>query len=265
MLDSFQALYDIVKKLRDPGGCPWDREQDPQSIRGNLLEETLECIDAIEENDFDHIREELGDLYLLVTMLTYMYEEKETFTLRDVLQEINEKLIRRHPHVFGDIEVADSKEVLKNWEHIKRHVENPEVRSIMGSIPKGLHPMERSYKIQKKAAKYGFDWDTLHGVLKKIQSEVLECEEAAKLSKDDLEDELGDLLFSVINACRFNDIDPSLALNRTNKKFLQRFVYIEKKMEAQGKEPGKAHTALMNTLWEEAKQLKTSDTASDTQ
>ena len=254
MLDSFRKLYDIIKKLRSPGGCPWDREQSPMSIRGNLLEETLECIDAIEDNDDEHVKEELGDIYLLATMIGYMYEEKGSFQIADILNDINAKLIRRHPHVFADVQVSGSDEVLKNWEHIKRNVENPEHQSIMESIPGGLHPLERAYKIQKKAAKYGFDWKTIDGVYTKIDSEIQECRTAEeRRDQDELEGELGDLLFSVINLCRYVSVDPALALHRTNKKFLKRFSYVENSMESAGKKLSPEHLDLMDSLWEEAK------------
>ena len=254
MLDSFKKLYDIIKKLRSPGGCPWDREQSPMSIRGNLLEETLECIDAIEDSDDEHVKEELGDIYLLATMIGYMYEEKGSFHIADILNDINEKLIRRHPHVFADVQVSGSEEVLKNWEHIKRNVENPEHRSVMESIPGGLHPLEKAYKLQKKAAKYGFDWKDLEGVYEKIDSEIQECRSAGDLGdQEELEGELGDLLFSVINLCRYLSVDPALALHRTNKKFLKRFSYLEDGMESAGKKLSAEHLDLMDSLWEEAK------------
>ena len=254
MLDKFQKLYDIVKTLRSPHGCPWDREQSPMSIRGNLLEETLECIDAVEEQDDTHVREELGDIYLLATMIGSMYEEKGSFTIGEVFSEINEKLIRRHPHVFSDVEVADSAEVLKNWEHIKQNIENKEHTSLLDSVPKGLHPLERSYKLQKKAAKYGFDWPDVQGIYDKIESETEECRQA--ISNEDenaLESELGDLLFSVINLCRYMSVDPSLALNRTNKKFIKRFTYVEEKMKEKDLKLSKNNLEAMDSFWEESK------------
>jgi len=254
MLDMFQKLYTIVKKLRSPDGCPWDREQSPMSIRGNLLEETLECIDAIEENNDEHIREELGDIYLLATMIGYMYEEKNSFTIAEVLADISEKLIRRHPHVFGNVSVDSSEQVLRNWEHIKQNIENADHVSLLDSIPKGLHPLERAYKLQKKAAKYGFDWYSCEGIYEKIETELAECKEASDgENKDALESELGDLLFSVINLCRFMQVDPALALHKTNKKFKKRFTFLENKMETAGKKLSKENFELMDSLWEESK------------
>lgn len=254
MLDRFQQLYDIVRRLRSPDGCPWDREQSPMSIRGNLLEETLECIDAVEEQDDNHVREELGDMYLLATMLGYMYEEQGSFTISDVLDDINQKLIRRHPHVFGDVNVESSDDVLKNWEHIKQNVENTSYTSVLDSVSRGLHPLERAFKLQKKASKYGFDWPEVSGVYEKVMSELEECRQAGNDGNtEDLYEELGDLLFSAINLCRFLSVDPALALHRTNKKFVKRFSYVEERMKALGNTLSSDNMELMDALWEEAK------------
>lgn len=254
MLDRFQRLYDIVRQLRAPDGCPWDREQSPFSIRGNLLEETLECIDAVEEQDVNHVREELGDIFLLATMLGYMYEEQGSFTISDVLDEINQKLIRRHPHVFGDVQVVSSDEVLKNWEHIKQNVENNSYTFVLDSVSPGLHPLERAFKLQKKASKYGFDWPEKADVYDKVSSELEECRQAERAeNKEALYEELGDLLFSVINLCRFLSVDPALALHRTNKKFVERFSYVEERMRSMGKTLESKNMDLMDSLWEEAK------------
>ncbi|MDR0302273.1 MAG: nucleoside triphosphate pyrophosphohydrolase [Treponema sp.] len=261
--ESFKALYDIVAKLRGPGGCPWDQEQTPSSLRGSLVEETYECLEAIDENDPDHVAEELGDLFLLATMIGYMHEEEGKFTVADALKKVSDKLIRRHPHVFADVKVKDSAEVLDNWAAIKVNQEGRKPKdSILDEVNGGLPPMDRAYKLQKKAAKVGFDWPDTDGVVSKIKEEleeVIEAErnfaynELAELKKTELENELGDLLFSVINLCRFHKIEPSAALHRTNAKFTGRFKYVETKMKESGNEMNKGNLQIMDKFWNEAK------------
>jgi len=261
--ESFKALYDTVARLRGPGGCPWDIEQSPSSLRGALVEETYECLEAIDENNPSHIAEELGDLFLLVTMLSYMHEEEGKFSVADVLTKINEKLIRRHPHVFGEVKVKDSAEVLNNWAAIKVEQEGRKPKdSILDEVSSGLPPMDRAWKLQKKAAKAGFDWPDMEGVIAKILEELEEVREVAaepKLSASksvasNLEEELGDLLFSVINLCRFLKVEPSVALRRTNGKFVDRFKYVEKKMKENGQEMKKENLDIMDRYWNEAKE-----------
>jgi len=271
--ESFKALYDTVAKLRGPGGCPWDREQNPSTLRGDLIEETYECIEAIDENDTAHIAEELGDLFLLATMLSYMHEEEGKFTVADVLTKINEKLIRRHPHVFGGVKVKDSAEVLNNWADIKVKQEGRKPKdSMLDEVSGGLPPMDRAYALQKKAAKTGFDWPDTDGVIEKIKEEIDEVciainNNQSETSNDNkqitktgdqnkqtyIEEELGDLLFSVINLCRFLEIEPSVALRRTNSKFVNRIKYIEKKMKETGQDMKKENLSIMETYWNEAK------------
>jgi len=166
---AFKSLYDVIVRLRAPDGCPWDREQSPASLRECLIEETYECIEAIDEENPAHIKEELGDIFLLVTMLAYMHEEKGVFSTADVFQTICEKLIRRHPHVFGELQVKDSDEVLNNWAKIKVTQEGRKPKdSILDEVSAGLPPLDRAWKLQKKAAKAGFDWPNLEGVVEKI-------------------------------------------------------------------------------------------------
>ncbi|MDR0442819.1 MAG: nucleoside triphosphate pyrophosphohydrolase [Treponema sp.] len=256
--EAFKALYDIVAKLRGPGGCPWDIEQTPSSLREALIEETYECIEAIDENNPAHIAEELGDLYLLTTMLAYMHEEKGIFTAADALTKINEKLIRRHPHVFNGLKVKDTSEVIDNWAAIKVQQEGRKQKdSILDEVSAGFPPMDRAYALQKKAAKAGFDWPDADGVIAKIKEELEETLEAVKVRETTsdcrLEEELGDLLFSVINLCRYLKTEPSIALRRTNSKFVNRFKYVEKKMKESGREMKKENLDLMDTFWNEAK------------
>jgi len=246
---SFGALYDTVTRLRGPGGCPWDREQTPVSLRGDLIEETYECIEAINEQDPAHIQEELGDLFLLATMLSYMHEEKGAFSVADVLRGISEKLIRRHPHVFGETKVKDSAEVMDNWRKIKVEQEGRKPKdSALDEVSSGLPPLERAWKLQKKAAKAGFDWPNVEGVIEKIREELDEV-----IAADDVEEELGDLLFSVVNLCRYLKVEPSTALHRTNGKFIHRFKYVEKKMRETGQEMKQENLDIMDQYWNEAK------------
>jgi len=270
--EAFQKFYDIVVRLRSPGGCPWDIEQTPISLRGDLIEETYECVEAIDEGKPNHVKEELGDLFLLVTMLAFMHEQEELFSLGDVLEGVSEKLVRRHPHVFavgqgaeGAPAALSSEKVLQNWAKIKVEQEGRKPKdSILDEVRRGLPPLDRAFKLQKKAAKTGFDWPDSAGVIAKIKEETAEVESvlAAEAPATDssngsdkkaLEGELGDLLFSVVNLCRFFDIEPSVALQGTNVKFTERFKYVEKRMNESGTEMNAANLATMDKFWNEAK------------
>ncbi|MDR1950010.1 MAG: nucleoside triphosphate pyrophosphohydrolase [Spirochaetaceae bacterium] len=262
---AFQQLYDIVARLRGPGGCPWDREQNPASLRGDLIEETYECVEAIDEKAPAHIQEELGDLFLLVTMISYMHEEAGLFSVSDVLGGISEKLIRRHPHVFAGVEVRDSAEVLDNWARIKVEQEGRKPRdSVLDEVSRSLPPLDRAWKLQKKAAKAGFDWAAVKDVIAKVREETEEVSQAiaaaeeavagrAAAAAEAVEAELGDLLFSVVNLCRFLSVEPSVALQRTNTKFVRRFTQVEKRMKAEGHAMIRENLGLMDQYWEEAK------------
>ena len=256
--NSFKALYDVIVRLRGPEGCPWDREQTPATLRSDLTEEVFECIEAIDEKNPGHIAEELGDVFLLITMLSYMHEEEGTFTVADVLDGITEKLIRRHPHVFGDEKFENSDEVLKNWAKIKVEKEGRKPKdSILDEVSSGLPPLERAFKLQKKAAKAGFDWPDKEGVIAKIREELEEVQSAAGHAEN-MEEELGDLLFSVVNLCRYLGFDPALALRRTNSKFVSRFRYVEKKMKEGGLPLSKDNLISMDNFWNEAKEREKS-------
>jgi tetrapyrrole methylase family protein/MazG family protein len=271
---AFNGLCDIVRRLRAPDGCPWDKEQTPATLRGDLIEETYECVEAIDEKDPSHIKEELGDIFLLVTMLAYMHEQAGLFSIADVLETVSEKLIRRHPHVFGEVKVKDSAEVLQNWAKIKIEQEGRKPKdSILDEVSNGLPVLDKAYKLQKKAAKAGFDWDKPEEVFAKIQEELAEVqEELDKLNrqrtdlepKQDpalprsadtsaLEAELGDTLFAMINLCRFLKVEPSVALQRTNAKFTARFKHIEKQMKETGQEMKRENLEQMEQYWQEAK------------
>jgi tetrapyrrole methylase family protein/MazG family protein len=266
--DRFEHFFDIVKRLRAPDGCPWDIEQTPQSLRGNLIEEVYECVEAIGEGDTEHIREELGDLFLLACMISYMYEQTGLFTVSAVLDSISEKLVRRHPHVFGDEKVRDSADVLLNWARIKveREGRRPKT-SALDSVSRALPPLERAFKLQKRAAKFGFDWPDAEGVFAKVEEELGEVRaaslEAARRQTADslrtLEAELGDLLFSAVNLCRFLDVDPSAALQNANAKFTRRFEYVESRMKQADAPMCAANAALMDKFWEAAKRRRASN------
>ena len=264
--EAFNRLCSIVEKLRAKDGCPWDREQSPETLRGNLIEETYECIEAINEGNPAHIREELGDLFLLVTMVSLMFEEEGSFSVSGVLHDISEKLIRRHPHVFGELrsETLSPEDVVDNWSRIKVEQEGRKPKnSVLDEVSKALPPLELAFKLQKKAAKLGFDWPCLKGVLEKVREELTEVTELIDLSAESLkkpdndvsalEEELGDLLFSAVNLCRFVKIEPSLALHRANTKFISRFGYVEEKMKECGKKMEKANLDLMDRFWNESK------------
>jgi tetrapyrrole methylase family protein/MazG family protein len=265
--EACKGLYDVVSRLRAPDGCPWDKEQTPSSLRGDLIEETYECVEAIDEGDSAHIQEELGDLFLLVTMLAYMHEQEGKFTVADSLEGVSEKLIRRHPHVFGDVKVKDSAEVLVNWAKIKVEQEGRKPKdSLMDTVSQAQPPLDRAYRLQKKAAKAGFDWPDKQGVVGKIEEELVETLEAINTAPQlegiplpntpeasKVEEELGDLLFSVVNLCRYVKVDPSVALQRTNTKFVKRFKYIEQEMKKTGLELKAENLSVMDKYWEEAK------------
>ena len=262
--EAFKALYDTVVKLRSPDGCSWDREQTPSTLRGALIEETYECLEAIDENDTTHIAEELGDLFLLATMIGYMHEQEGKFTVAETLDNINKKLIRRHPHVFGEVKVNSVGEILDNWESIKINQEGRKPKdSILDEVSGGFPPMDRAFKMQKKAAKVGFDWPDVEGVVDKIREELDEVQDVINskevshggtAQRTQIEEELGDLLFSVINLCRFLKVEPSAALRRTNTKFVKRFKYVEKKMKESGQEMKKENLDIMENFWNEAKE-----------
>ncbi|MFD2671535.1 bifunctional methyltransferase/pyrophosphohydrolase YabN [Marinicrinis sediminis] len=255
---TFSQLVRIVNILRSPEGCPWDQEQTHQSIRKNLIEEAYEVIEAIDEEDVQGMEEELGDLMLQVIMHAQMEAETGSFTIWDVLAGINEKLIRRHPHVFGDIAAEDAERALENWEAIKKQEKEQKGQmspaSALSGIPSGLPSLYKAVAIQKKAARVGFDWPQVDPVFDKINEEIEELK-ASLLGNDkqEMKKELGDVLFAVVNAARMLKIDPEEALGLTNQKFIQRFQYIEKELEQAGKTTASVQLAEMESLWQQAK------------
>lgn len=257
---SFARLHEIVGILRSPGGCPWDIEQTHASLRKNLIEETYEVLETIDEDDPDHMREELGDLLLQVMLHSRMEEEVGTFTVYDVIRGLNEKLLFRHPHVFGDEAAGNAEEALQNWDAMKaeekkrKGISEADVSQLDG-VPKDLPALMKAYKLQKKAAKVGFDWEEISGAFAKIEEELGELKQglAEGADSESLKLELGDLLFSAVNAARFLDIDPEEALSLVNLKFRRRFGYIEKRLREQGRSPRESTLEEMDALWNEAK------------
>lgn len=263
-VNSFSKLYETIVKLRSPEGCPWDREQNLISLRANLIEEAYECVDAINENDFSHIEEELGDVFLVSSMLGIIAEEEDSLSIAAALDKTVEKLIRRHPHVFGDAEASTAEAVITQWNDIKENQEGRRKKdSVLDKISKALPVQERAYRIQKAAAKAGFDWQDIEGPWDKLEEELQEARKAcATLEADkntnkeafsELEEEIGDLLFSIINVSRKHEIDPSIALHRTTEKFSTRFRYVEKTMTQIGEKMQPDKLDLMNKYWEESK------------
>lgn len=251
-----QPLVDVMRILREPGGCPWDREQTHASIRSNMIEEVYEYLEAVDAEDVDGMREELGDVLMQIVFHARMAEEAGNFDLQDVIDEVTDKLIRRHPHVFGDTVVSGSDEVLVNWEAIKKEEKQDRV-SVMDGVTKGLPALLRAYKLQGKAAKVGFDWQESAPVWAKVEEEIAELKEAlAAKDQAAAEAELGDVLFALVNYARHQHIEPETALNGTNNRFEKRFRYVEKQVQ-QGDKPWDAYTLeQLDKFWEEAKSLE---------
>jgi len=249
-----ERLRAIMHRLRAPGGCPWDAEQTHGSLVSNLIEEAYETVDAIQRCDMADLEEELGDLLLQVVFHSELAEEAGRFDLDDVARGISEKLVRRHPHVFGDSAVAGTEGVLKQWDEIKRGEKGAEAEPYLHGTGKGLPALLRASKLQKKAAKVGFDWPTETGVLSKIQEELMEL--VAAVDAQDLEavdEELGDLLFSVVNLARFRKLDPELVLVAANEKFERRFNEMERRLKESGTSLQEAGERQMDDAWEAAK------------
>lgn len=254
---AFSRLLEIVKILRSPEGCPWDREQTPHTLTGALIEETYELIEAIRNEDQENIKEELGDLALLFSMIAYMKFQDGHFSIDMVLDSVCEKLVRRHPHVFSESNAKTTNEVLIQWDEIKakEKMADSNHKSLLNKVGRFLPPLERSYEIQKKVAKVGFDWSTVSQVIDKIREELLEVEEEILQSQDKakLELELGDLLFSVVNLTRYLDVHPSIALNRTIEKFVRRFAFVEDKIKSNGLSISSETKEEMNKYWDLSK------------
>ncbi|MDH7604455.1 MAG: nucleoside triphosphate pyrophosphohydrolase [Melioribacter sp.] len=247
--EKFEELYNIMKRLRKE--CPWDREQTHDSIKAATIEETYELIEAIDEKDYKEIKTELGDLLLHILFHSVIAEEENHFNINDVIDTIREKLIRRHPHVFGDVKVNGTEDIVKNWEEIKLSEGRD---SILEGVPKNLPGLARAYRLQEKASKIGFDWNNKEDVWKKVIEEINEmhaCEKSGDQKK--LEEELGDVFFALTNYARFLGINPENALRITNEKFIARFNYVENKIKESGKNLTESSLKEMDKYWEESK------------
>ena len=297
---AYKRLYETIRTLRAPGGCPWDREQTPLTMRRDLIEETFEAVDAVSTGDAAHAKEELGDVILNASMIAYMYEQQNDFFVAEALNELTDKLIRRHPHVFPQSEgmsevtekVTTGEQVLNQWDRIKENVEGRKsAKTILDEVPEGFPPLLRAYKMQKKAAKKGFDWQSIESVSAKVYEELEEVREASQAlqdakSADDtpdtkatagthtaaplqstsnarmsraeraalhLEEEFGDLLFAVVNYMRHSGIDPETAMDRANRKFYRRFAYVEERMTKAGIPMDGDHLQDEDAFWNDAK------------
>ncbi|GGD91398.1 nucleoside triphosphate pyrophosphohydrolase [Planktosalinus lacus] len=250
-LNAFDRLLYIMDDLREK--CPWDRKQTLESLRHLTIEETYELGDAILENDLNEIKKELGDLLLHIVFYAKIGSEKNAFDIADVANGICDKLIDRHPHIYGDVEVADEEEVKKNWENLKLKEGK---KSVLEGVPKSLPAMVKANRIQDKVAGVGFDWEEPKQVFEKLKEELGELQhEVNENNTKKIEAEFGDVLFSMINYARFLKVDPESALERTNKKFIKRFQYLEEKAKAVNKPLRDMTLAEMDVFWEEAKKL----------
>ncbi|HEY2572412.1 MAG TPA: nucleoside triphosphate pyrophosphohydrolase [Verrucomicrobiaceae bacterium] len=249
-----EQLRAVMHQLRTPGGCPWDAEQTHESLIPHLIEEAYEVAEAARSGDMTHLKEELGDLLLQPVFHAEIASESGAFTLDDIARDITEKLIRRHPHVFGDAKVEDSAGVLKQWDEIKRTEKGTQTESILHGVSKGLPSLIRAQKLQRKAAKVGFDWPEAAPVLEKIREEADEITQAiAQKDQTAIEEEVGDLLFSVVNLARKLGVEAEVALARANEKFTARFQKLEERVEARGKKFSEMSLAEMDAVWDEVK------------
>ncbi len=252
-------LVDVIKKMRSPEGCPWDRKQTPESLIPQLLEEVYELIDAIYEKDSEKIKEELGDVLLHIVFQAVFLEEKNQFTIEDVIKEIVDKIIRRHPHVFANKKINSIEELNITWEEIKAKEKGKENRGILDGIPNSLPALMYAYKVTKKVQKVGFDWPDLANLFEKLNEEFLEFEEALiSKNKKSIEEEFGDILFMLVNLARKLKINPEEALMKTNKKFIKRFKFIEENLKKENLEFNEVDLEYMDKLWEKAKLLEKS-------
>jgi MazG family protein len=252
--DSFQRLCEIVAQLRAPGGCPWDREQTHQSLVPGLLEEAYEVAEAIRANDDENLREELGDLLLQVVMHAQIANENGRFTIADVSREVADKLVRRHPHVFGASEARDTGAVLQQWDAIKRAEKNSSDAPYFSGLTRALPALMLAQKAQSKAARVGFDWSELKDVVAKVEEELGEAKEAiAGRGAATIADEIGDLLFAVVNLARKNHLEAETVLAAATEKFIARFHAMERELNKEGKKLGESDLAAMDEVWNRVK------------
>ena len=249
--NKFNEFVEIVERLRKE--CPWDREQTNNSIKAATIEEAYEVVEAIEKKNYEELKNELGDLLLHVVFHTIIASESNKFKINDVIDSIKEKLIRRHPHVFGDVKVSGAEEVKKNWEELKMSEGR---KSVLDGVPEMLPALQRAHRLQEKASKVGFDWEKKDDVWKKVIEEIEEMHRSeGEDNYEKLEEEIGDVFFAMVNYARFLSINPENALRRTNKKFISRFGYIENKINEMGKKLSDVGLKEMDHYWEESKKI----------
>ncbi len=259
-----QKLVDLVARLRGENGCPWDREQTRETLKPMLIEEAYEVLDALDGASPAELKEELGDLLFQVVFHAQIAQEKGEFRLADIIDRLHEKMVRRHPHVFGGADLRTADDVLRNWEDIKAaergtsSASSPDSgKSLLDGIPSRLPALHQAYQMTAKASRVGFDWPDLEAILEKLKEEAAETLEAhAAKDQSRLVDEAGDLLFVAVNVARFLGVDPETALRHSNRKFERRFRYVEAKIKGQGRELKEASLAEMDALWDEAKKLE---------
>jgi XTP/dITP diphosphohydrolase len=252
-IEEFRRLLEIMDELREK--CPWDRKQNLESLRHLTIEETYELSDSILEKDMESIKKELGDLMLHLVFYSKIASETGSFDISDVLEQINAKLVHRHPHIFGDVKVTDARNVRDNWEKIK--LKEKGNKSVLSGVPNSLPAVVKAYRIQEKASGVGFDWDNAGQVWDKVLEELNELQDAVRdeVSPEKKEEELGDLLFAIINYARFIEVNPEDALERTNRKFIQRFRYLEDKVRSSEKPMHEMTLEEMDVFWNEAKKI----------
>lgn len=253
----FDTLMELMRRLRGPGGCPWDAEQSHESLKRYLLEETYEVMEAIDADSTPMLREELGDLLLQVVFHSVIAEERGEFDIDDIIDTLNDKLIRRHPHVFTDLKVKDIEQLIENWEKIKKMEKGATRESVLSGVPSHLPALLKAQKISEKAARVGFDWSHADQVFAKVIEELKEFEETMlEGNQERMEAELGDLLFALANLGRFLSLNPEDALRKTIARFMKRFEHIEKSLHAANREIRDTSLEDMERLWEEAKDLE---------
>ena len=258
--EKFEMLVQVMSRLRAPGGCPWDRKQSFDTIKSYLLEETYEVLDAIDARDWRGVAEELGDLLLQPVFLAEIAAEHGLFTISDSLDAINQKLVRRHPHVFGNAVAETPEDVKQRWDEIKKH-EKPagtsSGESVLDGVSRNLPALVEAEKIGQKAASIGFEWPDIGGVMEKLQEEAAELVSAKEtVTQEHIEHELGDVLFTVVNLARFLKVDPEQALRKTNGRFRKRFAHVEKEIADTRGTPAGLSIERMEDLWQEAKRLE---------
>ena len=249
-LHKFDTFVDIIARLRAPDGCPWDKEQTHKSLRVNLLSEAYEVLEALDGADPAKLREELGDLLLQVVLHAQIAKDEDEFEIDDVIKGISEKIVRRHPHIFGNKKVRDSKEVMHNWEILKKD-EREAGKSMLDGVPKYMPALAYAYEISRRAVRVGFEWENIGGVIDKLIEEIREIKEAS--GPEEKTQEFGDLLFTLVNFARWQGIDAEVALREANRKFYKRFSRVEELCRKRGKELPKLTLKEWDDLWEEAK------------